>query len=496
MKRVLLLLCLPLCAASLFAQAAPSYAGAEETEPTVKPTERAELPLLAPLFVEHAVLQRDKPLPVWGWTKAGTKVEVALAGNTASALAGADGRWEAVLPAMPAGGPHELTVRVGGAGGQIVKVPDVLLGDVWLCSGQSNMAFYLRNSTGGKEAMAAAANPKLRIFNVKGAIELDPLPVVGGKWSVSAPDSVGTTSAVGYFFGSYLQSELKVPIGIIHASYGGSTIVTWLPLDRLKSDAKLAQSVKEAEARPDLEKIKKNQFPTGLYNGMIHGLAPFALKGVIWYQGESPVYSPDFNRDTLWPMLIADWREHFRDPALWWGVVQLPNYGKPDEPAKPSGGGWPVWRNVQAKVVEKTPNAFMAVTIDVGEVDVHPRNKRPVGERLAKRALAVVYGAKDPATGPLLVLGKVEGGAVKLTFKNTAGGLVLKTKDGAPSAFALKGADGGWQFATAKVEGDSVVLNSPEVPQPTAAMYAGTNQLHASLFGTDGLPAAPWSWKQ
>lgn len=645
---------------------------------------RAEL-RLADLFSDHAVLQRSGETKIWGWARPGAVVTVSLAGERAEAVAGADGRWETALDLRETPpGPHTLTADGDGK----AESRDVLAGEVWLASGQSNMQWTLRDSLGGPEEAARARNPMVRQFLVKPRAEEEPAEDIRGRWMLAVPEQAGEFSAVGYYFATRLNQELGTPVAVINASWGGSSSEAWTSREALASDpvvgaradrvnralaeferkkAEFARAFAEfvrrtgradpsgaagglkapgadkdwrpvritsepgpAEARPGViwlrrevtlppdaggkplrvrlgraglfarvfwngELIAENTFekdvlpqvpllvdvpgrlaraganslavriyspgtppslrprgwrfltgrvpfegewlfhqelvfdgpapempepppplpeiqhrPARLFNGMIAPLVPAALAGVIWYQGESNT-GRAFEYRQAFPLLIADWRGR-------WGRPELPFYwcqlaGFMEKKDTPGESGWAELREAQTLAL-RLPATGQAVLLDAGEAqDIHPRDKRTPGERLAAIALARRYGKNVPFTGPVYEGFRVEGDKMRIRFSDTGGGLVARelpaeyplTKIPPASAplrrnspgselegFAVCGEDRRWVWADARIEGDTVVVWSPQAPRPVAARYAWADNPTGNLWGANGLPAGPF----
>jgi len=473
----------------------------------------------APLFGDHVVLQTGMPVPIWGTAAAGEKVSVTLNGQTQTATAGADGKWMVRLTDLKVGGPYEMTI----AGSNMITVKDVLVGEVWLGSGQSNMQFTVSKKRAGyaglineEQEIAAANYPKLRMFMGKPATAFDPQPVTEGEWQVCSPETVPAWSAVGYLFGRNLQKELDMPVGMLVLAFGASTAEAWIPREAMAADPLLKPMLDRFDAavqfyranpnappseapkppqtinaRPgpppqrQRDPVQDQHNPTVLFNGMINPAIPFAIRGAIWYQGESIVGGKE--GVALYPhvmaTLIADWRKLWGEGDFPFYVVQLP--------ALQNISNNPLVREGQADVLRLRRTA-MAVTVDIGDpTDVHPHNKAPLGERLTKIALANVYGRKLEYSGPVYKSMKVSGNAIRLTFSRAGGGLVAK--DGPLKWFAIAGADGKFVPAEAKIEGDSVVVSSSAVSAPVAARYAWDNYPEGcNLVNAAGLPAAPF----
>jgi sialate O-acetylesterase len=425
---------------------------------------------------DHMVVQRDRPIRVWGEAARGSRVEVRFGPRLATTTAAPDGRWLATLEAMPAGGPFVLSAESGGAK---VEVADVLVGDVWLCSGQSNMQMTLKECDGGPEAADAAGTlTNLRLCSV--GRRASAAPELGGdiRWRVVSRDSARDFSGVGFFFAAALLADPAlrgVPIGVIDASFGGTMCEAWVPAEALAGFAR-------EELRPSMFGIG----PSALYNGMINPLGKAAIKGVVWYQGEG-----NSDRPALYPKLLAalfaSWRSRFESPELPFIVVQLPDYA-------PGWGGvsWAWIREAQAAAVRATRHASLAVGIDSNDgTDLHPRPKREIGRRAALLALHDVYGRPVVARGPELRQARPEGDSLRVVFDT--GGDGLMSRDGGPiRGFAVAGADGRYQYANATVDGDAAVLRSATVSAPLTVRYAWGGAPGANLVNRSGLPAAPF----
>ena len=648
MKRVLLLLLLA-CATTSFAQ--------------VK---------FARLFSDHVVLQRQKPIPVWGWAKPGEKVKVTLAGQTMDAKADPAGKWRVNFKPLEAGGPHSLQVSAKSGN---ASVSDVLIGEVWLCSGQSNMEWPLSNTDNAADVVARANHAEIRLFTVQKKISTTPLDDVQGRWVVTTPEEAARFSAVGYFFGRELHQRLKTPIGLINTSWGGTPAEAWTShegllsspelkpiLDRYESSLSASPATKETYARalakweeanlyidrenkgealgyadpsastagwatmdlpkqfeaaglkidgavwfrrvveipetwagrdlvlnltaiddydityfngkkigstgremPDSYQVPRmyvvpgslvragsnliavrvfdrageggfgaagemslrsfaadgskpislrgpweykveqalepknvdwgtrpepvassNQnSPSVLYNAMIGPLVPFAIRGAIWYQGESNA-GRAYQYRTLFPIMIRDWRRAWGRVFPFY-FVQLANWRPRKE--QPDESDWAELREAQAMTLRE-PQTGMAVAIDIGGLDLHPRNKLDVGRRLAAWALADVYGEKVIPSGPLFDGFSIEGDKVRIRFKHGSG---LKTNDGGPvKGFAIAGADRKFVWAEARIEGQTVVVWSPSISKPVAVRYGWADNPAVNLYNKADLPASPF----
>jgi sialate O-acetylesterase len=479
---------------------------------------------LSSLFSDHMVLQRDMPIRVWGTAKGAGSVTVKLAGQEATAPV-QDGGWQVQLPALPAGGPHELVVTLQGA---TLTLKDVLVGDLWVCSGQSNMEWALGGASNAAAAMDMADQlPQVRLYTVRRQPNDVPLPEfeVTGPWQVCSRDTARGFSAVGFFFGRHLNSELNVPIGLINSSWGGTTAQAWTDPQTFEQTPELKNARDQlqksiadyakvlAASVDDLAKWKvyadaeiaagrtprlpprpmafndpRNSTQPGLlYNGMIHPLTRLPIKGVIWYQGEANA-SQSRQYRAIFPAMIEGWRRAWGQPQLPFLFVQLPNWKS--RAAQPGNSDWAAMREAQA-VALKLPQVEMAITLDVGEAgDIHPRNKLDVGRRLGLVALKTVYGRDVVYSGPRFKSMAVEGDAIRIRFDHVGGG--LKAAGDKLASFAISGDDQKFVWAEATIDGESVVVRSPSVKQPAAVRYAWADNPEATLFNVEGLPAAPF----
>lgn len=615
------------------------------------------LPLLSPVFGEHMVLQRDKPVRLWGWAKAGTEITAAFAGKSTTATAGPDGCWAAQLPPPPAGGPYTLSLD----GPQHLEFRDVLVGDVWLCGGQSNMEFDLARSRDGAAAVQESAHESIRLFRVAPQPGYTPLSTPRGEWRRCEPAAFaqpGGFSAVAYYFARKVQAGTGVPIGLVQVAVGGTPAESWMSPAALQGFPEFAPGLAEmarlrergapaygnfvmhwydefdrgiagkwseagfadrtwtptslhdvftrlgvpstpavAWMRRDLdlpdplpagaaklllgvvEKMDtawingrwigasawvenpraypipadalrpgRNQLtlrvlktaadggfrspadslklvlgdgtaiplesgwratlgadarpphplplgyenwptmPAVLHLGMLRPLAPLAVAGALWYQGEANFTRARLYR-TLLPAMIADWRTLFASPELPFYIVSLPAFMARRN--QPGSDGWTELREAQDLTARSVPHTALAITIDTGDADdIHPVDKQPVGERLALLALRHTYGRTDVvADGPRFARAEPASGGLRLFFMHTDGGLVAR---GPLAGFALAGPDRVWHWAEARLEGETVVVSSPAVPEPVAVRYAWQANPPAPLFNGAGLPAAPF----
>ncbi len=466
---------------------------------------RAELKLHA-LFSDGMVLQSDFASPVWGTVEPGEEITVSIAGQKKSAKAGADGKWSVKLDPLKSGGPHELTV----AGRNSITVRDVLVGEVWICSGQSNMEWTVNGSLNPADEKAAATYPKIRHFLVPKKQAETPQADVVGAWKLCSPETVGGFTAVGYFFGRELHQKLGVPIGLIHTSWGGTAAEVWTskrvlegtellkPLvesyaKRMENYEKQTAGFKEAtekakaEGKPAPKAPGKPMMPSCLYNGMIANVLPYGIKGAIWYQGESNAGRAK-EYQTLFPAMIKNWREDWGQGDFPFGFVQLANFKARKN--QPADSDWAELREAQTMTLS-LPKTGMAVIIDIGDAaDIHPKNKQDVGRRLALWAQSQVYGKELVYSGPLFDSVKVEDGKLRVAFKHAGSGLQAKGEK--LTGFAVAGEDREFVWADAKIDGNSVVVSSEKVSKPVAVRYAWADNPECNLYNKEGIPASPF----
>jgi sialate O-acetylesterase len=523
------------------------------------------------LFSDHMVLQNGVAVPVWGMAAAGERVTVKLEGQTRTAVADAGGKWMVKLARLKSGGPFTMTIA--GSGAAAITIHDVLVGEVWLGSGQSNMVFNVSNTghrpyglLDEKQEIAAANYPQVRMFTVADTKSLTPQTDVKGEWKVCSPETVADFSAIGYLFARDLNQALKQPVGIILSAYGASTAEAWVPRETLAADAvtkpildgfdarEAAFKAKPvtAEAQPAAaqnppvaatpldpaagiqpnapgvvgtppagarparrarggggDPVQDQHQPTVLYNGMIAPVIPYAIRGVIWYQGESILGNPGIPAYAhVMETLVTSWRGLWHEGNFPFYAVQLA--------ALKNNSNNPRVREAQAEILS-VPDTGLAVTVDIGDpANVHPKNKEPLGDRLSRIALANVYGKKMEYSGPVYASMKVEGDAVRLSFTHAQGltthypdalyahvsgpsatgvtpSVPLPPEDGPLKWFQVAGADGKYVDADAKIEGSTVVVKSADVPAPVSVRYAWDSYpLGANLYNAAGLPAVPF----
>ncbi|MCY3020984.1 MAG: sialate O-acetylesterase [Planctomycetota bacterium] len=478
----------------------------------------AELKLPA-ILGNNMVLQRGVETPLWGGADANEKITAKLGDKSVTATAGADGKWLVKLPAMPAGGPQDIVIE--GAENRTVSLKNVLFGEVWVCSGQSNMEMAVQSCEKAQEDIAAASFPQIRLFTVAKAAVGTPQPDCRGQWQECSPQTVRGFSAAGYFFGVELHKTLGVPIGLINTSWGGTPAESWASRQGLDSEPSCKQMVEhwdricadfneekakqtyeqqlkawnEAAARakadkrpappnkPNYSDPRANPWrPCALYNGMIAPLVPFAIAGAIWYQGESNVGRAVQYR-TLFPAMIKSWRTAWARDDLPFYFVQIAPYRY----GQLNGLAYAELCESQLLTIKNLPNTGMAVISDVGNVkNIHPGNKKAVGRRLALWALAKTYGRKEMVYYKSM---KVEGDKIRVSFDYVGGGLA--SRDGKDlTCFAIAGDDQRFEPAAATIDGDTVVVRANGVLKPVAVRFAWHETAEPNLMNKEGLPAS------
>lgn len=483
---------------------------------------------LARVFGDHMVLQADQPIRVWGRAKPGSDVVVELGADSAKTTTGSRGRWQVTLAARPSD-KNPQTLRAT-SGDSTDAVEDVLIGEVWLCAGQSNMEWPLSKSSGAEKAIYKSSDTQLRLMNFVGAARggsgvydqqtIDRLDASGfstGTWAVAGPATSATFSAVGYYFAKRLRRELDRPVGIINVSIGGTPIEAWISANSLSQHPSLRQMVRgnwldnpaldewcQARAKANLKggltgdlKMPGDRFgpnhsfkPGFMFDAAIRPFTPMSIRGILWYQGESNGDNPQRIRqyDAAFPLLVSSWRAVFMNEQMPFAFVQLPAMDRPH---------WPTFRECQRRSLARVKNVGMAITIDTGDRrNVHPSQKKPVGRRLAQWALTKVYGASGPGMGPLYRSKRVEGKSLVLTLD--CDGDELHTAPGQtadPRHFEIAGEDGVFHPATARIVGTRVRLTSPSVPRPRDARYAWAPfpDPRPNLVNSIGIPASPFS---
>jgi sialate O-acetylesterase len=473
-----------------------------------------------PLISENMVLQQGMPVPIWGSADEGETVTVSFQGQKLSATTH-NGHWRVDLANLKSGGPYEMTI----AGKNQIQLKNVLVGEVWVCSGQSNMEWPVSATQDAQRAIAISRNPMIRLLTVPKNACAVPQEHVNTHWVECAPETVPAFTAVGYFFGLDLQRSLHVPIGLIHSSWGGTPAESWVSEPTLESEPALKYMVEkqahELAAYPkEIEKYRdrlkgyeesvekalsaKQDIPalpgppnnpaknawgaSTLYNGMIASILPYAIRGATWYQGESNA-GRAYEYRSLLLALIKDWRKAWNNPDLTFLIVQLAPFQK-IEP-EPQESAWAELREAQLLATTALPKVGLAVITDVGETnDIHPRRKQPVGARLALAARGLAYGENIEYSGPVYSEMNVEGNRVLLSFTHVDGGLT--TRGGPLSGFTVAGKDRKFSNAIAQVQGNKVVVWSSKVEHPVAVRYGWANYPVVNLWNMAGLPATPF----
>ncbi|MEO1857801.1 MAG: sialate O-acetylesterase [Rubritalea sp.] len=503
----------------------------------------------APIFTDNMVIQRETQAPVWGWADAGEKVTVTGSwGESATTLTGEDGKWMVKLQTPKAGGPHTISFK----GGNTVEVKNVLSGEVWFCSGQSNMDFTMSmlvktrpGKTKDADVLAAeyikkeisiAKDDLFRQFTVeKNTSPLEQLDAFAGSWIVSAPEANVKFSATAYFFGRELRKQLNVPVALIKCAWGGTKVEPWIPAEAFKEDKEMAAyfesnmsdyqtklakwdaAVKKAKSQPEAQQVKtgkkkrkvgkpihpagNQQHPSTLFNAMVNPVIPYAIKGAIWYQGESNAKHNTAKYEHNFRAMISAWRKHWGQGDFPFYFAQLASFRNPSkEPV--DYDGWASITDQQRRTLG-LQNTGMAVLSDIGEAkDIHPHNKIDAGKRLALWALKYDYNQKVPAwSGPLYQGHQIKDDKVVIKFDSVGSGLMSGVKDGLKDTketkeplrhFQICGKDRQWKWAVAEITGrDTITVSHPDVPAPVVVRYAwAQNAEAANLYNNEGLPAS------
>ena len=484
---------------------------------------------LPALVGDNMMLQQQISAPIWGWADPGETVTVAGSwGNTASATANDKGKWQACLGTPPHGGPHTLTVT----GGNEITIDNVMIGEVWLCAGQSNMGWRLSATFDGAEDSATADYPSLHIFRSERRHSHEPVEDCAAEWTVCAPETAATCSAVSFYFARKLHQELGVPVGIVVQPYAGTPIEGWMPKEIQMDDPRTRKLVEEMDAESAafdsaaakqleraLERWKADerkgkptlrvpsnqwhQYPGNIFNGMIYPVRPYGIRGAIWYQGERNAkdLAQAANYVNQLPLLIDYYRSSWyamsegnvaRDFPFYF--VQLPSWLAAQTEPVEADAAWAVSREMMRLVARAVPNTGVAVAIDTGDdILLHPKDKKPIGLRLAYLALKGTYGRDFVDYGPLYRSHRVEGNKVVLTFDSVGSGLIAG-KPGPLDSFAIAGEDRNFVWADAAIDDDSVVVSAEAVRAPVAVRYAwAMNPSHRNLlYNREGIPASPF----
>jgi len=464
----------------------------------------------------HMVLQRDRPIHVWGWAEPGEKITVTLRADTRIAAADDLGKWSLYLPPESAGGPYQLDI----AATNHIVLDDILIGDVWFASGQSNMEMPLSGWPGAPlnnsaNEIAHAGNPNLRLLVVQHKTSEFPLEDIEGSWTQCTPETAADFSAAAYFFGREIAARENVPVGLIDDTWGGTVVEAWISLDSLSSDASLMPAFASRAHMMDREAdvpaiVAKDQRedeaarkaglppqghvwnpdpyswgPAALFNGMVAPCTGYGIKGVIWYQGESnsrPGFAAHY--ENLFTTLISDWRRQWREGNFPFLFVQIANY------TSDASESWPTIREAQRRSLA-LDRTGMAVTIDIGTPDnVHPPDKQTVGARLALAARAIAYGERVEYSGPLFRQAVPDERGMHVWFDHAAG---LTSKGSEIEGFEVAGEDGRFAKAEGRIEGDSVVVSSPRIGDPRYVRYGWANAPVVNLYNSAGLPVSPFT---
>ncbi|MDR2705734.1 MAG: sialate O-acetylesterase [Planctomycetaceae bacterium] len=464
---------------------------------------------LPAVFGDNMVLQRDLPNPVWGKADPDEEITVSIAGQVKKTTANTDGKWLVELDPLKTGDVLVLTVK----GKNVIQFKNVLVGEVWVCSGQSNMFFTVARGNDAEKEIAAADYPNIRLLKVSQHAAKEPQDNFEGKWELCSPQTVSTFTAAGYFFGRNLHKELNgIPIGLIQSAWGGSSCEAWIPQNVIESDTD-AQSFALRHKNFERQKenstkrsnntaqnnrqrpagIKQHQLSSLLYNGMIHPFERFGIRGVIWYQGEANA-TRAYQYRRIFPLLIQSWRNVWRQGDFPFYYVQLANFRKISE--QPSESAWAELREAQNLTLSVT-NTGQAVAIDIGEADdIHPKNKQEIGRRLALWALAKDYGKKDIVfSGPVYQSFQIDGNKIVLTFEQpdndlTAKGLTIKGDQ--LKGFAIAGEDKKFVWADAKIVGQTIEVSAEGIDKPIAVRYGWGDNPVVNLYNNAGLPASPF----
>lgn len=488
----------------------------------------------ASLFKDHMVLQYNMADPIWGTADAGEKVTVKIANQSHSTITDGNGDWMIKLNKLTPGGPYTLIIEAKNT----IVINDVYAGEVWLCSGQSNMDMtvaredrYWCGVFDEKEEVATANYPLIRVFDTDFSPAATPQTEVNGKWEIVSPQAVSHMSAVAYFFGRDLQKKIKIPIGLITTAYGASTAEAWTSKEALSKDTlfkKLLDNYQEKLVKYEADTAAQNKYkaeyeiwkpaaakakaegkdelrgpknpdpvsdqhnPSVLWNGMVNALVPYTIRGALWYQGESNSPTASIYRQ-LMEALIKDWRQRWGEGNFPFIYVQLANIGKTYDSLPAMGGSEAIKREAQLQNLS-IPNTAMVVAIDNADSNdmnnVHPKNKQEIGRRLTLAAEAIAYNEKITYSGPLYDRMKIEGNKIRLYFKYIDGGLIAK--DNKLIGFSIAGADKKFVWANATIDGNTVIVSSPEINKPVAVDYGWGRNPPTSLYNKANLPASPF----
>ncbi|MEM9932710.1 MAG: sialate O-acetylesterase [Bacteroidota bacterium] len=434
-----------------------------------------------PIFSDHMVLQQESMVSIWGMATPESKV--ILKGNWPKAKltikSDDKGKWRANIPSPAAGGPYQLTIKNEESE---LLFQDILFGEVWLCSGQSNMNWSVKKTLTGEKAIAAGEHPQIRVFTVERSLEDAPVKHFSGNWEKASQETVPEFTAVGYYFALQLQEKLNVPVGIIHSSWGGSAVEAWIPPSRL---VQLPVFTSDTSAYLSMRTEKRDQTsPSLLFNGMLYPLIPFDIKGVLWYQGEANVGHAQLYQK-LFPLMVRSWRETWNIGDFPFYYVQIAPFQYPKrEESAAAELREAQWKN------QKIRNAGMVVTMDAGDpTNIHPKDKMTVAKRLANMALGDTYNVNDISfQSPSYIFMKKEGDAIRLYFEHTYGS--LKSVGESLTDFEIAGEDKVYKPAKAIIEGETVLVSHPDIPEPAMVRYGWENAASPTLMNAADLPAS------
>ncbi len=478
------------------------------------------------IFTDHMVLQRNQENPIWGTANANEKITISIASEKVSTRSDKDGKWRAKLPSLPAGGPHTIKIR----GSNRLQIEDVLVGEVWFCSGQSNMQLSVKDSYGAEVEIASANHPEIRLLSVQLHGTDVPQDDIEGTWQICSPETVPHFSAVGYYYGQILNAALNVPIGLIDNSWGGSSAEAWVPRETLEADDRYAEMLEiwddrvanfDEAAHEDYKRRYKEWGasgakdppmdwgktqhpvtgqlrPSNIYNGMVHPLAGYGIKGVIWYQGESNASRAEQYLH-LFPLMVNAWRNTWQqgDFPFYW--VQLADFGS--EVDNPGDNSWAELRDTQTRSMDILSNSGQAVIIDIGEGrDIHPRDKRTVASRLARWPLARDYGYDIAYQSPRYKSMEVAENKIRITFDHVSEGGLWGFDTHKIIGFSIAGADKEFVWAEARIiDQNTVEVWNEGVIEPVAVRYGWAQNPRVNLYDRNGLPVTPfctddWKW--
>ncbi|MFA5864881.1 MAG: sialate O-acetylesterase [Phycisphaerae bacterium] len=480
---------------------------------------------LTDLIDDNMVLQRTAKVRIWGTADSGEEVTLLFRDQSLKATADNKGSWQVELSPMTPGGPFEMTIT----GKNTIKLHNILVGDVWLASGQSNMALPVKLASTAKREISQKFDSEIHLYRVRRIGTAARLTDPGGKWVICTPETVANFSAVGYIFAKEIHQSVDVPIGIIQSAYGATYVECWtsrqlieadpdlkpiinrwnrvvsnfqkLKVAYLKQYAKWKQIDIQAKARgesgpqkpapPQPDPSVNPWRPGGLYNAMVYPLANYCIKGVIWYQGEQNA-DRSYQYRKLFPLMIKNWRNTWRINNLPFIFVQLANFNNFKKPTTtPGPSTWAELREAQAKALS-IPNTAMAVTIDIGDPNsIHPKDKEDVAKRLALAAEALVYGKKIVFSGPIYDSISIEEDKIRIKFKFSKYGLMTRNNE-PPKGFAIAGSDRKFVWAQAKIDGQTILVWSKQVPKPLAVRYAWADNPVCNLYNKARLPGAPF----